>query len=229
MEDKREFDTTWDEIYGRREQLNLYPYDSVVKFLMRNYAKFSKRSDISVLEVGCGAGNNLWFAAREGFSVSGLDASKDAIEFAKSRFLAEGLQGEFQVGNFSNMPYSDSVFDVVIDRAALTHVNLSSARDAVAEVLRVLKSEGWLYSEVFSDHASSRGLRGPDDMVKDIVGPYQGAGQIYFYSRNDLIDMYNDGWELIDIAHTERIQYHSNGVEIYAHWSVVAQKVGDGV
>ena len=37
-----------------------------------------------ILEVGCGMGNNLWFAAREGCRVSGLDAVESAIRFARA-------------------------------------------------------------------------------------------------------------------------------------------------
>lgn len=225
MKDEIEFDTTWDEIYARGKQFNLYPYTSIVAFLARKYSQVKDRSNIRVLEVGCGAANNLWFAAREGFNVTGLDASADAINFAQKRFAADELEGSFSVGSFCDLPYSNAVFDVVLDRAALTNVNLSMASTALSEIRRVLKPNGQLYSEVFSDHATSRGSRGADGVIKNIEGPYQGAGQIYFYSRNDLLEVYKDGWILIDMAHTERVQYMGEGAEVFAHWSVVAQKV----
>ena len=38
-------------------------------------SRVSDRSTISVLEIGSGAGNNLWFLARERFDASGIDGS----------------------------------------------------------------------------------------------------------------------------------------------------------
>ena len=54
-------------IFTQRDP-SFYPFDNVVTFLFRNYPK-DKQSEINILEVGCGGGNNLRFAAREGFNV----------------------------------------------------------------------------------------------------------------------------------------------------------------
>ena len=54
-------------IYASGKQLNLYPYDSVVSFIFRSYPRQKPRHQVHVLEIGCGAGNNLWFISREGF------------------------------------------------------------------------------------------------------------------------------------------------------------------
>ena len=73
-------------IYSHGQQLNRYPFDSVVSFVYGFCPKQKSPEDTDVVEIGCGAGNNLWFAAREGFSVSGVDASPSAIHFAKTFF-----------------------------------------------------------------------------------------------------------------------------------------------
>ena len=224
MSKSSEFDQTWENIYDRGEQLNLYPYDSVVTFLMRNFAARKKTETISVLEIGCGAGNNLWFAAREGFAVKGLDASESAIEFAKQRFAQDKLAGDFVVGSFTELPYEDTEFDVVIDRAASTNVNLETAKTVINEVRRVLKPEGLFYSEVFSDQASSRGDILDDGVLANIEGPYAGAGHIYFYSKSELETIYRKDWRLLELSHNERKQYQQDGIEVFAHWSLVAKK-----
>ena len=225
MSVSKEFDDTWDDIYDRGKQMNLYPYDSIVSFLMRRYGRPKQPSRIKVLEIGCGAGNNLWFAAREGFEVTGLDASESAISFARQRFTDDSLIGTFDVGSFTSLPYTDQAFDVVIDRAASTNVNLATAKKVVAEVHRVLKNRGVFYSEVFSDHASSRGHLLDDGVLTNIEGPYSGAGHIYFYGRKELEKMYAEGWTVLDLTHTERKQYLSNGTtEVFAHWSISVEK-----
>src|SRR6478752_606793 len=108
------------EIYGKGNHFNKYPFDNVVSFIYGNYPKDKKRETIKILEVGCGAGNNLWFASREGFNVTGIDGSTSAIDFAKERFLQEGLQGNFMVGDFTKLTFEDCEFDLLIDRGSIT-------------------------------------------------------------------------------------------------------------
>lgn len=74
----RSFDPIWGEKYahGHAQQ---YPWDVVASFCMPGC---TKSEQISSLEVGCGTGSNLWFAAREGFLVAGAEASKSAIAAA---------------------------------------------------------------------------------------------------------------------------------------------------
>src|SRR6266536_3320200 len=115
-------DPAWErDIYGAGRQLNRYPFDAVVSFVFAN-APAKPRSETKILEIGCGAGNNLWFAAREGFAVTGIDTSPSAIAYARDRFRSERLAGEFHVAPFSSLPFPDDRFDLVIDRAAVSYV-----------------------------------------------------------------------------------------------------------
>src|SRR5690606_4790997 len=142
-------------IYAKGHALNKYPYDNVVSFVFRNYPKSLKRENIKILEIGCGAGNNLWFAAREGFNVTGIDGSASAIDFAQKRFNADGLLGIFSVADFTNLPFKDETFDIVIDRAAIVCVDKRCAVQAFNEVHRVLLTGGHLFSNLYSDRHSS--------------------------------------------------------------------------
>src|SRR5258708_37026345 len=110
---------TFDEIWARRYEnpkyRNFYPYTEVVSFVFRN-APQKPKAETHILEIGCGTGNNLWFAAREGFSGSGIDASETAINFAKDRFASEGLKADLRVGDFTKLPFTDRMFDLALDR-----------------------------------------------------------------------------------------------------------------
>ena len=90
-----------------------YPWDAVVSFVFRHARHIEKANkDIHILEVGCGTGSNVWFAAREGFNVAGIDGSSIAISMLQQRFASEGLQGNFKVALFEKIPFSDNVFDM---------------------------------------------------------------------------------------------------------------------
>ena len=226
-----EYDPIWEtDIYSQGQALNRYPFDLVVSFVYRHYPRNKACGNVKILEIGCGAGNNLWFAAREGFSVTGIDGSASAIEFACKRFAADGLKGDFHVGDFINLPFQDNSFDIVIDRAALTCSGATAARSTIQEVRRVLLPEGKFYFNPYSDrHASfSAGKPGPDGLRVDINGgTLVGIGPLYFYSKREMFDIFNEntGWKMLSIRHIEWSEELQPKVDIHAEWIVIAQKV----
>lgn len=223
------FDPTWeDEIYSQGRHLNRYPFDVVVSFVCRHCSRNKPRSEVGILEVGCGAGNNLWFAAREGFTVTGIDASASAIEYARKRFVEEGLKGDFYVGDFTRLMFDDGLFDLAIDRAAITHCGLSAAKKAIAEVNRVLKVGGRFFLNTYSNKHSSymAGRSGLDGLTRDIsAGTLAGVGQVCFYGRRELGVLFEEGWRLLSIQHLELVEEIETNKTIHAEWRAIAEKV----
>ncbi len=222
------FDPVWEEIYRQGKQINRYPFDPIVAFLNRHQPKDKPRAETWVLEVGCGTGNNLWFAAREGFRVAGIDGSETAIAYASRRFEAEGLEGDLRVGDYVRLPWRDDMFDFVLDRAALTNCGLSTCRQAVAEVRRVLRTGGMLFFNPYAQSHSScaSGRLGPDGMTVDITtGGLQGMGPICFYSRRDLEMLFRDGWRMHAMALVERTEMLQPGYTVMSDWQVIVEKV----
>ena len=113
----------------------------------------------------------MWFAAREGFCVAGINGSESAIRFARRRFKLEGLSADLRVGDFTNLPFAEDSFDLVIDRGSLTCVGASARRRAVAEVRRVMVPGGKFLFNPYSDrHTSARsGRPGQDGRTVDIM------------------------------------------------------------
>jgi len=177
--------SVWESIYREGKALNRYPFDQVVSFIYRNQPRTKPRSETKILEIGCGAGNNLWFAAREGFSVAGVDGSPCAIEYARKRLADDRLTGDLRVGDYITLPFKENIFDFVIDRAALTCSGFSSARKTVAEMQRVLQPGGKLFFNPYSDRHSSfaSGRLNPDGVTMDISNStLVGIGPIFIFS-----------------------------------------------
>ncbi len=102
----------------------------------------------SVLDVGCGTGNlTLTAKPRVGptGTVTGIDASPEMIEKARSNSKQTGLAAEFQVGLIEKIPYPAANFDVVINRLMIHHLPDDLKRRGLAEILRVLKPGGVLF------------------------------------------------------------------------------------
>ncbi len=228
MTSKKLKNTFWeDAIYSQGHHLNKYPFDNVVTFIFRNFPRTKPKNEVKILEVGSGAGNNLWFAAREGFSVTGIDGSQSAIDFSKKRFDEEKLEGDFVVGNFTKLPFEDNSFDIAIDRCSIVCVNFEDAKKAVDEVHRVLNKEGKFFFNIYSQAHTSflSGQLQEGGLVKDIQVGLVGAGDLCFYSHTDILNILpKDKWRISSIKHKEirEIEIHQT---IHAEWEVVAEKI----
>ena len=218
-------DLVWESKYSQGHA-ELYPWDSVVSFIFREHPKNKPRKEVFILEVGCGAGNNLWFSAREGFRVFGIDGSKSAIEFAKKIFADDGLIGSFELGDYTRLPYEDNFFDLVIDRSSLTCCDFDSARAAVSEVHRVMRVGAKFMFNPYSDSSSSfaSGVKSSNGIVRDIsAGSMIGVGGICFYGRQHVISILNK-FKIESLRHIQEAEVLSPAVMMHSEWLAVAEK-----
>jgi 2-polyprenyl-6-hydroxyphenyl methylase/3-demethylubiquinone-9 3-methyltransferase len=102
-----------------------------------------------VLDVGCGAGFLSNYLAREGFDVTGLDASRASIDVA-ARHDGSG-KARYLLGDARRLPFEDASFDVVCAMDFLEHVE-DPAR-VVTEVARVLRPGGTFFFHTFNRNA----------------------------------------------------------------------------
>jgi ubiquinone/menaquinone biosynthesis C-methylase UbiE len=190
MEQKIKSSIDWErDVYAKGNQLNRWPFDKVVSSIMRATAT-RNRHDVSVLEIGCGAGNNIWFLAAEGFKTYGIDMSRTAIDYARQRLHGLGLEAELEVGDIADLPWDDGSFDFVIDRGALTQNSHEHIKKIVEEARRVLKPMGVMLSfDLF-------GMNHPERLFGDEVshhtfdnfrdGYFRSVGLTSFFTNEDL-------------------------------------------
>ena len=91
----------------------------------------------AVLDFGCGSGLTVDTVARAGYRASGVDFSKEAIDFG----AAKGIRG-LQTVSEEKLPYADNSFDAVLCMDVLEH--LADETTALSEMRRVLKPGGAL-------------------------------------------------------------------------------------
>jgi ubiquinone/menaquinone biosynthesis C-methylase UbiE len=95
--------------------------------------------DKRVLDVACGIGYGSAILAQHGANhVVGLDISPEAIAFGTKEYQAANLL--LRTGDACNLPFDDSMFDVVVSFETIEH--LKDPERLLAEISRVLKPEG---------------------------------------------------------------------------------------
>lgn len=215
----------WQDIYAQGQQLNRYPWDSVVSFLFA--CKPNKpREKTRVLEVGCGAGNNLWFAAREGFNVTGIDFSAAAIDYAKARFDDENLAGNFVVGSFDQLPATSNCFDLIIDRGALVCAPLSEVKSAIQQIHQLLDVGGKFLFTPFSQQHScfDPSLCDEECYLTITQGPLQKVGKLSFVNEKIIKEIFATGWKIISLRHiTDNEQAQATDYH-HAEYRIIVEK-----
>jgi SAM-dependent methyltransferase len=220
-------DPIWEEKYAAGHA-QYYPWDMVVSFVFRNAPRNRPRSEVRILEVGFGTGPNLWFAAREGFDVAGIEGSASAVAFAQKHFDQDGLTGDLRVGDFTKLPFDHDSFDLVIDRGSLVCVGSESQKEAVSEIRRCLRKGGrFLHNPYADSHSSMRtGEQGPDGLTVNITGgTLVGVGQLHFTSRSEINKRFDEGWRLLQVQRREWTDMLGVAGDIHAEWVVVAEKI----
>lgn len=78
-------------------------------------------SELSVLEMGCGEGGNLFPFSQRGCKITGIDISDTRIEEAKQFFQEKGLSGNFICQDIFSVEGKEK-FDIIIIHDVIEHV-----------------------------------------------------------------------------------------------------------
>lgn len=179
------WDPVWEAVFSSREW-GKYPSEELIRFIAKRFysVPMEDRRDLRVLEIGCGPGANLWYCAREGLAVYGVDGSKSAIKQAQARLNDEvsGWEGKLSIGDISSLDYPSDYFDAVIDIEAVYCNSFDSSQKIYGEAARVLKKGGVIFVRTFADgsYGDGSGEQIADDTWLCSDGPAAGKGYVRF-------------------------------------------------
>lgn len=93
----------------------------------------------TLLDFGCGAGDNSIRFSRAGFKITGFDISENNIKSCKQLFEKNNIEADFRVTVAEALPFTNETFDMVAGIDILHHVDIPTS---IREVRRVLKKNG---------------------------------------------------------------------------------------
>lgn len=117
-------------------------YDFALRaFPLEAAPEAARRPVSSLLDIGCGAGGGLLYAAAAfpGAQLAGLDSSSTAIRHTRRRLRGQAV--ELHRGSADRLPFSDTRFDRVVSIGTLSYVDHHAL---ISEAARVLAPGGIL-------------------------------------------------------------------------------------
>ncbi len=182
----------------------------MIRFIARNFYNVRDRNAVKVLELGLGTGANLWFCAREGFRVSGVEFSQSGIERFEKRMKAENLSDKIdkiaQGDYFDKLDeFDENSFDALLDSYSLAYNDFERTKAIIEKGLNKLKRGGKFLS--ITPSAKNEGFEADENLgyhrVKPVSGSDAFTGVIRFCDEEDILRLYRGA--NYDISSLKRI------------------------
>jgi SAM-dependent methyltransferase len=152
----------------------------------------------TVLELGCGTGNDAARLADAGFSVTAIDWSAEAIGRAQARF---GAMARFVVADMTRrLPFPDGDFDAAMSNVAMHMFPDDVTRAVFAEVRRLVRPGGLFVFHV--NALEDRPLRARALPARELAPDYvvEESGQtMHFFSEAYLRELLG-GWQELQLS-----------------------------
>ncbi len=217
----------WDQIFKTTEW-GRYPSTPLIRFIARNFYHHTDRNAVKILEIGSGPGANLWFLAREGFKVYGIDGSPAACEKAISKLKNDNLDsqiGKMLVGDYFDKlnDFEDNSLDAIIDIESLYCNDFEKSKAIIKTAFKKLKPKGRFFSITFAE--GSWGMEGEKighNAFLPKEGPMSNKGLSRFTSKSDIDKLYK--LDCSTVINIERQELHLANSKIIKEWLIEVEK-----
>jgi len=206
-----------------------YPNEELCRFIG---GISPKGHNLSVLEVGCGSGSNLWMLAEQGYNVTGLDISPESLRLSQQLLKRRNLSATLVEGAMQDLPFEDNSFDLVVDVFSSYCLVIEEFQKYLMSAYRVLRDSSLLFiytpskkSDAFLYHSPSKLIdESTLDGIKRKDSPYAGNEYPFRFSSPREICHYLENCSF-RIINCERIsRTYSNGSEYFEYLTIQACK-----
>ena len=218
------FSRQWDTAYTGKKRAT-WPWSDLVSYVSR-YASPADGFQ-RVLELGCGAGANIPFFIDQNVRYCGIEGS--SVIVARLHEAFPDLRKAIVVGDFTvDIPF-DGPFDLVIDRASVSHNDTKAVGNTLDMVFALLRPGGkfigidWFSTEQSDAKAGDE----VDAHTRNNIpaGRFAGVGNVHFSDQQHISEMLaGAGLRLERLEHKKNIVVIPPDGEQPAWWNFVAVK-----
>ena len=191
----------WDSFFQQRRESGR-DLDWEGRWIEPFLAPLRDASAATVLELGCGTGNDAARLADSGYVVTAVDVSGEAIRWGQSRF---GTRVDFRVADITQqLPFPQSSFDAVMSNVALHMFPDGVTRSVFAEIGRVVRPGGLFLLHV--NAIEDRPLRArARPVVREIEPDYvlEETGQTMHFFSDDYLRELLEPWREVHLESVE--------------------------
>ena len=217
------FSRDWDARYRDNTHLAVWPWSDQVS-LVNRHCRPAPGS--RVLELGCGAGANVPFFRSLNLQYYGVDGSTTIVERLKERFPE--MAARFAAADFCvELPFTVD-FDLIVDRAAVTHNDAQAIESALDVAWHAMKPGAhYVGVDWFSTSYSEfrRGEPGSDPHTRSNYrdGPFAGTGRVHFSDENHLRTLFRR-FQLLLLEEKQVHPAMPAGAGRFGAWNLVARR-----
>ncbi|MGA3676562.1 class I SAM-dependent methyltransferase [Lysinibacillus agricola] len=181
----REPQNFWNEFYDKTfKKIPFFvnkPDENLVSYLEKKMIQPSK-----VLELGCGAGRNAIYLAKQGCSVVGVDVSDRALQLAQERVDEANINVELIGSNIFELDLQEESFDFIYDSGCFHHIAPHRRVTYIELIHTLLKPNGYFALCSFEEQGAYGGSTISDEEVYIKRSLEGGLG----YTKNQLREIF---------------------------------------
>ena len=219
----------WESAYSLGGHNTLWPWSDLVSLVSRHCCPISSPEKFNMLELGCGPGANIPFFLSLKVNYHAIDGSATVIDKVHTAFPVlsqKVVTGDFTRENVFSTRHD--FFDLIVDRAAITHSNRNEIKSVLEYILNSLKSGGvFIGVDWFSKNHddSTLGVEDSDHDTRTNIptGECSGIGKVHFSDQENIRNLFS-GFDIISLEEKVVTKHESSSQRKIAYWNIVAKK-----
>lgn len=188
------------------------------------FDKLRLRPGESLLDVGCGWGGMVRYAARHGVRAIGATLSAEQARWAQRAIASEGLAGLAEIRHCDYRDVAESGFDAVSSIGMTEHIGVGNYPDYFGFLRSRLRPGGLLLNHCITRADNKSGATAGDFIDRYVFpdGELAGSGRI-------ISEIQDAGMEVL---HTENLRHHYQltlrdwCANLVTHWDEAVAEVG---
>jgi len=181
----------WEDSHMQERFQPKYPVDDVVRFVFTHFPRNpEERRNLKILDLGCGAGANAVFLAKEGFQTYATDISDPGLKVTEKRLKDNNLRAVVENASMEKQPFPDEYFDGVISFGVLYYNTADKYQNAVDEIHRILKKDGqaFVFTRTIDDYRFGKGEKIGDNTFVLNTADTSEVGMVNFFLKREDIN-----------------------------------------